>query len=112
MSRDGKFYLAPAREMLVTRSLAKLDSDLHLKLMSTHHMQELWSRWEERRLDRVKGKQRQQSLHLLYWIERHAKRQPANDMPAEAGSMMLYLNHTQAKAMVKWSPEFGPGAKL
>lgn len=100
MSRDGKFYLAPARETSGIRSLAKLDPDLHLKLMSTHHMQELWSRWEERRLDRVKGTQRQQSLHLLYWIERHAKRQPANDMPAEAGSMMLYLNHTQAKAMV------------
>ncbi|WP_158774193.1 hypothetical protein [Cobetia sp. L2A1] len=64
-------------------------------------MQELWSQWEERRLDRVKGRQRQQSLHLLYWIERHAKRQPATDVPAEAGSITLTLNHTHADAMAK-----------
>ncbi|MDL2192724.1 hypothetical protein QQF40_15170 [Cobetia sp. LC6] len=101
MSGDWVFFIAPHKEAPVTRLLTRPNPDLHLKFMKTHHMQELWRRWEERRLDRVKGRQRQQSLHLVYWLERHAKRQPANDVPPEAGSITLALNHTHAEAMVK-----------
>ena len=100
MSGDWIFSIAREKDAPVTRLLTRPDPDLHLKFMSTHHMRELWRRWEERRLDRIKGRQRQQSLHLLYWIERHAKRLPANDVPAEAGSITLALNHTQAETMV------------
>ena len=101
MSGDWIFSIAREKDAPVTRLLTRPDPDLHLKFMKTHHMQELWRRWEERRLDRVKGRQRQQSLHLLYWLERHAKRQPANDVPAEAGSITLALDYTQAEAMVE-----------
>ena len=94
MSGDWIFSIAREKDAPVTRLLTRPDPDLHLKFMKTHHMQELWRRWEERRLDRIKGRQRQQSLHLLYWLERHANRQPANDVPAEAGSITLALDYT------------------